>query len=176
MFSHIGSRNVRSIIKGSFIALFFISILMIIVLRSFKLVLISLAPNLLPAGIAFGIWALINGNLVMFIIIAIGMTLGIVVDDTVHFLVKYRVAKVEKGLNPEDAIRYAFSNVGLALFVTTFVLVSGFLVLASSTFLMNAQQGIFTATTIGVALILDFVFLPALLLFVEEKKNESYAS
>lgn len=176
MFSHIGSRNVRSILQGSFIALFFISILMIVVLRSFKLGLVSLAPNLLPAGIAFGIWALMNGNLGMSIISAIGMTLGIVVDDTVHFLVKYRVARIEKQLSPENAIRYAFSNVGLALFVTTFVLVSGFLVLASSTFLMNAQQGIFTAITIGVALILDFVFLPALLLFVEEKKHETYVS
>ncbi len=172
MFSHIGNRNVRSIIKGSFIALFFISILLVIVLRSFKLGLVSLAPNLLPAGIAFGIWGLFHGNLGMSIISAIGMTLGIVVDDTVHFLVKYRVGKVEKGLSPADAVRYAFSNVGMALFVTTFVLVSGFLVLASSTFLMNAQQGIFTATTIAVALILDFVFLPALLLLVEEKRNE----
>lgn len=173
MFSHIGSRNVRSILKGSLIAVFFISLLMIFVLRSFKLGLVSLAPNLLPAGIAFGIWALLNGNLGMSIISAIGMTLGIVVDDTVHFLVKYRVGKVEKGLSPADAVRYAFSHVGLALFVTTFVLVSGFLVLASSTFLMNAQQGIFTAVTIAVALILDFVFLPSLLLFIEEKKHES---
>jgi len=89
--------------------------------------------------------------------------------------VKYRVAKVDKGLSPEDSIRYAFANVGFALFVTTFVLVSAFLVLASSTFLMNGQQGVFTALTIGIALILDFVFLPAFLLFVEERKNETTA-
>lgn len=176
MFSHIGSRNARSIIKGSFIAMLCISLLMIGVLRSFKLGLISLLPNILPAAIAFGVWGLINGNVGMSLISAIGMTLGIVVDDTVHFLVKYRVGKVDKGLSPADSIRYAFSHVGMALFVTSFVLVSGFLVLASSTFLMNAQQGVFTAITISVALILDFVFLPTLLLLVEEKKDEKYAS
>jgi len=173
MFSHIGSRNTQSIIKGSLIALLLISLLMIIVLRSIKLGIVSIIPNLLPIGIAFGVWGIINGNLGFSLISAIGITLGIVVDDTVHFLVKYRLARAEKAMLPADAVRYAFSNVGLALFVTTFVLVSGFLVLASSTFLMNAQQGIFTATTIGVALILDFVFLPTLLLLIEEKKNET---
>jgi predicted RND superfamily exporter protein len=172
MFSHIGARNVRSIIEGSFIALVGISLLLLGVLRSFRLGLISLAPNLLPAAMAFGLWGIFNGNLGIALTSAVGMTLGIVVDDTVHFLVKYQVGRKEKGLDPADSIRYAFTHVGMALFVTTFVLVSGFLVLASSSFLMNAQQGIFTASTIAIALILDFVFLPSLLLLIEEKKNE----
>ena len=149
---------------------------MVFVLRSFKLRLLSLIPNLLPAAIAFGVWDLINGNVGISLISAIGLTLGIVVDDTVHFLVKYRVAKIDQGLNSADSVRYVFTNVDTALFVTTFVLVSGFLVLASSTFLMNARRGIFAATTIAVALILDFILLPSLLLLVEEKNNESFTT
>lgn len=171
MFAHIGERNVRAIIAGSLWALLGISLILIFALRSWKLGLISIVPNLLPAGIAFGLWGIFNGNLGLSITSAIGMTLGIVVDDTVHFLMKYKVGRSEKAYSPEDAVRYAFSEVGTALFVTTFVLVSGFMVLATSMFIMNVHQGVFTAMTIGVALILDFVFLPSFLLLIEEKSN-----
>ncbi|TXL00621.1 hypothetical protein BMR02_05245 [Methylococcaceae bacterium HT1] len=81
------------------------------------------------------------------------MTIGIVVDDTVHFISKYRRAKVEKGLSTEEAVRYAFSTVGVVLWVTSLVLVSGFIVLSTSSFLMNSGMGLMTAITIAVAII-----------------------
>lgn len=173
MFSHIGKRNVSSMIGGTLLALFFISMILIAALRSFKLGLISLAPNLIPAGMAFGVWAIFNGNLGISLASAVGMTLGIVVDDTVHFLSKYQRARREQGKSTEEAVRYAFSTVGVALWVTTLVLVSGFLVLAASDFNMNAHMGMFTALTIGIALIIDFLFLPALLISVEETNEEA---
>jgi len=172
MFSHIGQRNVTSMIGGTLIALFFISLILIAALRSLKMGLISLAPNLIPAGMAFGIWAIFNGDLGISLASAVGMTLGIVVDDTVHFLSKYQRARRELGKSAEEAVRYAFSTVGVALWVTTLVLVAGFLVLASSDFNMNAHMGMFTALTIGVALIIDFLFLPALLISVEKSHDE----
>ena len=172
MFSHIGKRNVSSMIGGTLIALFFISLILIIALRSLKLGIISLAPNLIPAGMAFGVWAFFNGDLGISLASAVGMTLGIVVDDTVHFLSKYQRARKELGKSAEEAVRYAFSTVGVALWVTTLVLVAGFAVLASSDFSMNAHMGIFTALTIAIALIIDFLFLPALLITVEKQRNE----
>lgn len=172
MFSHIGKRNVSSMIGGTLLALFFISLILIAALRSFKLGLISLAPNLIPAGMAFGVWALFNGNLGISLASAVGMTLGIVVDDTVHFLSKYQRARKELGKSAEEAVRYAFSTVGVALWVTTLVLVAGFLVLAASDFNMNAHMGMFTALTIGIALVIDFLFLPALLISVEKTNDE----
>ena len=172
MFSHIGKRNVSSMIGGTLIALFFISLILIIALRSFKLGIISLAPNLIPAGMAFGVWALFNGDLGISLASAVGMTLGIVVDDTVHFLSKYQRARTELGKSAEEAVRYAFSTVGVALWVTTLVLVAGFAVLAASDFSMNADMGMFTALTIAIALIIDFMFLPALLISVEKQRNE----
>ena len=69
------------------------------------------------------------------------MTMGIVVDDTVHFLSKYLRARREKSLAAPDAIRYAFSSVGRALWVTSAVLVAGFIVLAQSTFKQNSDMG-----------------------------------
>ncbi len=168
MFSHIGERNVRTMVGGTLLALFLISLVLIVALRSLKLGLISLAPNLFPAFMAFGLWAIYDGNLSIALATAVGMTLGIVVDDTVHFLSKYQRAKREQGKSAEEAVRYAFSSVGVALWVTTFVLVAGFSVLATSDFGMNHTMGLFTALTIAIALIVDFLFLPALLLKAEE--------
>jgi len=164
MFSHIGKRNVNSMVSGVSYALIIICIIMMFVLRSVKLGLISLIPNLIPIGAAFGVWALIDGNVGISVGTATGMILGIVVDDTVHFLSKYRRAMSEKGYTSEQAIHYAFSMVGNALWITTFVLVCGFIVLTLSDFAMNSDMGLFTALTITLALIFDFIALPALLL------------
>ncbi|KZZ20951.1 hypothetical protein A3749_18450 [Oleiphilus sp. HI0078] len=169
MFSHIGERNVMSMVSGVSYALILICIIMVIVLRSVKLGLVSLIPNLIPIGAAFGLWGIFNGNVGISVGTATGMVLGIVVDDTVHFLSKYRRARREKGYTSEQAVQYAFATVGTALWVTTFVLVAGFMVLALSNFNMNAHMGIFTATTITLALIFDFIALPAILLKLEEK-------
>ncbi|NQY27008.1 MAG: MMPL family transporter [Piscirickettsiaceae bacterium] len=171
MFAHIGKRNVQSMLFGTTVALVFISIILMAALRSFRVGFISLAPNLLPAGMAFGIWGLMVGQIGMSLSVVTGMTLGIVVDDTVHFLSKYLRARREKGLNAEDAIRYAFNTVGVALWVTSLVLVAGFVVLAQSHFALNAHMGAMTALTIAIALIMDFLFLPPLLMKLEGNKH-----
>jgi len=100
--------------------------------------------------------------------IVTGMTLGIVVDDTVHFLSKYMRARREKGLSSEDAVRYAFRTVGLALVVTSFVLAAGFMVLSMSAFNMNADMAIMTAFTIVFAILADFILLPPLLMALDK--------
>lgn len=169
MFAHIGERNVVSMLGGTAVALILISLLLVFALRSPKIGLISLVPNLVPAVIAFGIWALFVSQVGMSLAIVAGMTLGIVVDDTVHFLSKYLRARREKGLDATEAVRYAFANVGKALVVTTLVLVAGFSVLSFSTFSMNADMGIMTAITIAVALITDFLLLPAILITFEKE-------
>jgi len=152
-------------------ALIVICLIMITVLKSLKLGVLSLIPNLVPIGAAFGLWGIFNGNVGISIATATGMILGIVIDDTVHFLSKYQRARREKGYSSEKAVQYAFATVGTALWVTTFVLVAGFLVLALSDFNMNAHMGIFTACTITLALIFDFVALPAMLLKMESRQT-----
>ena len=169
MFSHIGERNAKSLVGGAVIALVLISFILIFALRSLKMGLISLVPNLIPAGVAFGIWGLLSGQIGMSVSIVAGMTLGIVVDDTVHFLSKYMRARREKGYDSYEAVRYAFANVGQALVVTTIVLICGFAILAISSFRMNSDMGLLTAITIGTALIIDFLLLPALLMAIDKK-------
>lgn len=171
MFAHIGSRNVPSMLLGTTLALILISFILVLALRSAKLGAISLLPNLLPAGMAFGIWGLMVGQVGLSLSVVTGMTLGIVVDDTVHFLSKYLRARREKGMDATEAVRYAFNTVGVALWITTLVLVAGFVVLAQSHFALNAHMGLMTAITIAIALIMDFLFLPALLIKLEGKKD-----
>jgi predicted RND superfamily exporter protein len=175
MFAHIGERNMPQALKGAFWALVLISVLIGISLRSLRLTFISLLPNLVPAGIGFGIWAIIDGNINLGLSIVISVTLGIVVDDTVHFLTKYQYAR-KQGKSAEDAVRYAFVTVGKALAITTAVLVVGFSVLIGSTFTINSNMGLLTSIIIAVALIIDFLLLPLLLISFDRAKGAENAA
>lgn len=171
MFSHIGARNIRTMLTGTTVALILISMILMVALRSLRLGLISLVPNLVPAGMAFGLWGLLVGEVGLALSVVTGMTLGIVVDDTVHFLSKYLRARREEGLSPEDAVRYAFHTVGTALWTTSVVLIAGFLVLTHSPFELNSGMGLLTAITIGLALLADFLLLPTLLMTLDKRKQ-----
>ncbi|MCU7853329.1 MAG: MMPL family transporter [Candidatus Thiodiazotropha sp. (ex Monitilora ramsayi)] len=171
MFAHIGNRNIVSMLKGTTLALVMISLILVLALRSLRVGGLSLLPNLVPMGMAFGIWGLLVGEVGLALSVVSGMTLGIVVDDTVHFLSKYLRARREKQLSREDAVRYAFSTVGTALWVTTLVLMVGFGILAFSHFQLNAGMGLLTAITLGLALVADFLFLPPLLIYFGGKKS-----
>ena len=103
------------------------------------------------------------------------MTLGIVVDDSIHFMSKYIRARKEKNLNSQDAVRYAFNNVGVALWVTSAVLISGFMILAQSNFELNSGMGLMTSVIIAVALVLDFLLLPPLLMAIDSDKKDKIA-
>ena len=176
MFSHLGMRNIESMLTGTTVALVLISVILIFALRSLKFGLISLVPNLFPAIIAFGLWSIIDGEVGLALSIVVGMTLGIVVDDTVHFLSKYLRARREKGLDAPAAVAYALDTVGRALVITTIVLAIGFSILAFSAFELNAGMGLLTSITIAIALFVDFFFLPPLLMALDKGRYETLKS
>jgi predicted RND superfamily exporter protein len=171
MFAHIGKRNIVSMLGGTTVALIMISLLLMIAFRSIKTGLISMIPNLVPAAMGFGLWGLTVGEVGLGLSVVMGMTLGIVVDDTVHYLSKYLRARRELGMHSAEAVRYAFNTVGKALLITSLVLVAGFLILALSGFKLNAGMGLLTAIVIIFALAADFLFLPPLLMKLEEKND-----
>ena len=173
MFSHITKTNMDSMLKSGFGALIIISFILIYALKSWKYGLVSLVPNITPIAVAFGIWGITTGQINMAVAVVLGMTLGIVVDDTIHFLTKYIRARKEKGKSPEDAIRYTFSTVGRAIVVTSIILTSGFMVLTQSSFGFNSGMGKLTAITIMAALLLDLLLVPALLLMLDKKEPGS---
>ncbi len=133
--------------------------------------LISLVPNPFPVALAFGMWGYMIGEVGLAIATVVATTLGIVVDDTVHFLSKYLRARRDRGLGPEDAVRYAFNTVGTALVITTVVLVLGFLVLGTSGYRPSSHIGWLSSMTLVFALAADFLFLPPLLMWLDGKKK-----
>lgn len=167
MFAHVSKANIDSMLFGSVIALVLISPILGVALRSTKYGLLSLLPNLIPATVAFGIWGLLSGEVGLGLSVVIGTTLGIVVDDTVHFINKYLYARRQQ-MTPQQAIHYSFQNVGQALWLTTFILAAGFSILILSDYRVNGEMGLMTAITIVIALVADFLFLPALLLAADK--------
>jgi hypothetical protein len=172
IFSHMAGRNIRSLLYGSAAALIMISIVLIFALRSIRMGLISLIPNIVPIVVAYGVWGLMKAEISLSVAVVISISLGIVVDDTVHFLSKYLRARNEKNLGVRDGIRYAFSTVGVALVVTSVVLVSGFLLMLLSHFNPSKDMGTLLGLTIGFAILIDFLLLPPLLMVLDKKKYQ----
>ena len=167
LFAYISERNIEAMLVGTLIAFTLISILLGLSLRSVKMGVISLAPNLFPAFMAFGVWAIFVGEVGLASSVVTATALGIIVDDTVHFLSKYRRARRQQGADAVTAVRYAFHTVGTALWVMTAILVAGFAVLSLSAFTVNAALGLLTAIALAIALIVDFLLLPPLLIALD---------
>lgn len=172
MFAYISQRNIDSMTRGNILSLLLISLSILIALRSVKIGLFSLVPNIVPIFLGYGVWGLLIGEINMAVAICAAVSLGIIVDDSVHFLSKYLRARREKGLSSEGAVRYAFTMVGPALIVTTLILMAGFGMLATSAFQLNAYLGLLTLIVIGCALAADFLLLPTLLLTIDRDRGQ----
>ena len=171
MFAYISERNIIGMLTGTVLAFILISLSLMFALRNFRLGIISLVPNLIPIVMAFGIWSVLVGEIGLASSVVTATSLGIIVDATVHFLSKYQRGRRDRNEDVEGAVRYAFSTVGTALWVTSAILIAGFGVLAFSTFRINGDMGLLTAIAIAAALIADFLLLPTLLLTVDKGRK-----
>jgi predicted RND superfamily exporter protein len=172
MFSYISERNINSMLLGNVLAVLLIAAILMAALRSVPMGALSLLPNALPILMTFGVWALLVGQVGMAAATVSATSLGIVVDDTVHFLSKYQRARREKKMDRPEAIHYAFQTVGRAIVSTTVILSIGFGVLALSAFRINSQMGLLTALAILIALPVDFLLLPSLLMIGHPKNKQ----
>ena len=171
MYAHVSGRNIEAMLISTGAALLLISGLLMFALRSPLLGVLSLLPNLAPAAIALGLWGWTVGELGLAGSVVTAMTLGIVVDNTIHFLNKYLRARRDMALGAPEAVRHAFESVGGALTITAIVLAAGFAMLSFSGFKVNASLGALTAITLVVALIADFLLLPPLLIALAGRKG-----
>ncbi len=174
--AHISRRNIRSMLGASLGALALISVLLVFATRSLRLGLLSLIPNLVPTVMALGLWGFLAGRIGLALSVILSLAIGIVVDDTVHFLTKYLRARRAHGMDAAGAVRYAFSSVGTAMWVTSAALAAGFSILCLSGYSVNSEMGLITATTIAFALAMDFLLLPTLLLKLHGKAAQPNAS
>jgi len=170
VFSHISTVIVNSLLLGVFIGLLLITLMLGLFFRSIPFGVLSAFPNVLPIGAAFGIWALYDGQVGFMVAVGMGSTLGIIVDFTVHLLSKYDLARREMGQSPEEAVMFAFESVGFALIVMTVVISLGFLVLNLVNFLPLHDFARFSTISFIMALIIDFLFFPNLLVKFDKRK------
>lgn len=168
-FARLSQRNNRQMLLGLGAVLVLISGTMVVTLRSVKYGAISLAPNLVPALLAFGLWGWTFGDVNLGSTVVTTMTFGIVVDDTVHFLMHY-LRRRRGGMDAEAAMRDTFSVVGAAIVITSLALMAGFAVMTLSGFVINQHIGALTVFVVGFALLADLLFLPALLRAFKERE------
>ena len=161
IFSHIGQSNISSLLKGALMAFIVISLALALVFRSVYIGFLTLIPNLIPVGAAFGFWYCIQGQISMGLAGVSAMAIGIIVDDTVHFLYQY-INGLKRGLTPEQSVKTTFDNTMSAIVISSILLVIGFMLLSSSSFEKNAHMGMLTSGTILLALMFDLIVLPAI--------------
>ena len=167
--SHITERNIKSMLRGTVIAMALISLVLVLIFKSAQFGLLSLIPNFIPASMSFGLWGYLVGRVGIAASVVTVVAFGIIVDDTIHFLTKYLQAR-RRGQAAAEAVRHAFSTVGKALWTTTAVLSCGFMVFAASGFEVSWALGILVAITIMFAFLADFLLLPPLLMALDRRK------
>ena len=162
MFAHMGTSIILSMMDGSLFTLIFVTAMMMIGLRSFRFGLISMIPNIAPPIVIYGLWTLTVGQVNHAVAMTFSITMGLIVDDTIHLMSKYLSGRRE-GLSPEQAIAESLATSGAAVMVSSLTLGAGFLLLSLSRFTVNDTLSIMTASIIFMALAFDLIFLPALL-------------
>lgn len=147
---------------GFSLSLVMITLTMMIGLRSLRYGLLSIAPNVFPITIVFGLWGLIEGNLSPYVLMLLAVSIGLVVDDSVHVLSKYKTAR-DSGKSPGESIEDSISLAGSAITITTLWMSVGIALMGfSSTTIFQNLTSIITPIIV-VALFLDLLFLPSLL-------------
>ncbi|MEO0959298.1 MAG: MMPL family transporter [Pseudomonadota bacterium] len=167
-FAYVSSRNIEGMIVGTLAALVLVSFVMLLIFRSWRLGAVSLAPNIVPGLLAFGLWGYLIGQINLSATVVSAMTFGIIVDDTIHLVMRYRQARLA-GQSAEEAVRYSLTTAGLAITLTTFAIVLGFAVLTLSGFQLTRFLGGLSGLVVLFALIADALLLAALLATVDRK-------
>ncbi len=162
MYNDIGLRNIDSMMKGNIIMVITVTALLCISFRSVKVGLITLLPNSVPALVVFGLWGIFVSQVNLAVAVIFCVTLGIVVDDTIHFVWKYQQARRE-GKNSKTAVDIAIRKSIPAITITTIVLCSGFSILSFSPLSVNYIMGVMISLTIATAWLFDIFILPTLL-------------
>jgi predicted RND superfamily exporter protein len=161
---------IYSMAKSYVIALVVITILMIFLIGDWKLGLLSMIPNLLPIIITMGLMGLSGNPLDLNSIMIGSIALGVVVDDTVHFMYNFQ-KYYTKSSDPYFAVRETLLGTGRALLITSLVLSTGFFILMLASLNHLIRFGFFTGIAILIALLADFLLVPAMMVLIRRNKK-----
>jgi len=157
---------VYSLASSIGLAFLFISMIMAWLFRNYKLVLISLIPNIMPIIFVAGIMGYFGIDIKPSTAVIFTIAFGIAVDDSIHFLARFRI-ETRRGKDLVEAIRYTTEKTGRAILLTSAILVMGFGTLGFSDFESTMLMGRLVCLTICVAIIADLLFLPALIYWLK---------
>ncbi len=150
-----------------FMALFFIGIVLVLVLKSVKLGLLALIPNVFPIALGAGCFYLIGAHIDLGMVLVGSVCLGIAVDDSIHFMFEYKRKKLE-GATRKENFENLFAFTLPPLFFTTLILCLGFSSFVFASYIPNLKFGLMTALVLSFALIADVTLLPAVLYLTEK--------
>jgi predicted RND superfamily exporter protein len=172
--AHLFDKNIRymsvSLVKGLSISILLIALIMGLVYKSFTILIISVVANIFPLLIVASVMGYFGIELKTSTSIIFTIAFGIAVDDTIHYLGKFKY-ELNKGKSKVIALKTAYLTTGKAMILTTLILCSGFLLLVFSTFAGTYYMGILMSITLFVALIADLTLLPILIfIFYKPKK------
>ncbi len=169
MFAYMQNDVTNTLIYSMSIAMGLVSIMMLIIFKNIKMLAIFIMPNILPIILVVGIMGWLGITIDMGVAVSGAIVLGVAVDDTIHFFVKYFDAK-KRNLSMEDSFAYVFQYAGTAIVFTTIILSLSFLLFMGSNFAPNFNFGIVTASALIIAFIADLLLLPAILSIIDKKE------
>jgi predicted RND superfamily exporter protein len=152
----------QSLLEGLVIASIIVGLLMVVLFKNIKLLIISLIPNLLSLLFAGALLGFLDIPLEASISIVFAIVFGIAVDDTIHFLSRFKQCRAS-GLDQEESLEKTFQETGKALVITTIVLFFGFMVMLFSIHQPSVTVGLLISFTLLVALVLDLLLLPVII-------------
>ena len=170
LFSRTMDASIESTKQSYLIAVVVISIMMILMLGSVKLGAVSMIPNLLPILISMGFMGYFSMPLDQFTMLIGSISVGLVVDDTIHFMHNFRRYHLKYG-EVNKAVRETLLSTGRAIVVTTIVLCMGFFIFTAASMDNLIRFGLITGTTIFLALLSDLFLAPALMKVMYEGKS-----
>ncbi|MDF1875158.1 MMPL family transporter [Sulfurimonas sp. SAG-AH-194-I05] len=170
MFAHMQHDVTNTLIYSITLAVVLISIIMFFIFRNVKMLPLFIAPNILPIALVVGVMGWLDIDIDMGVAIAGAIIIGVAVDDTIHFMVKY-VESRKRGENMQNSLEYVMNYAGSAIIFTTVILSIAFLVFVLSDFNPNYHFGIVTATALLIAVLVDLIALPALLSKIDDREE-----
>jgi len=178
MFAHMQHDVTSTLIESILLAITLVSLMMLFIFKSIKMIPLFIIPNILPIILVMGVMGWLGISIDIGVAISGAIIIGVAVDDTIHFLIKYREAR-EKGYSLHDTLVYIMKYAGTSIIFTTIILSSAFMIFAFSQFNPNVHFGIVTAIALLIAVLVDLFMLPALLTyydrrninFIERKEN-----
>ena len=158
---------VKNLVLSLSIAIFLIALFMAYLFRSYKMILISLIPNLLPLIVTAGMMGFLGIPIKPSTILVFSIAFGISVDDTIHFLAKYRQELIDSKWKIQRSVYAALKETGVSMFYTSIVLFFGFSVFMISEFGGTVALGGLVSATLLFAMLANLVLLPSLLISLE---------